>query len=334
MPRFTLTAFSSFVDVLRLAADEGDLSRPIACAWEVMSHRRQPVRSSCGIEIQPTSDFVDPGGFDYIVVVGGLLRGTPALAPETAAYLMTAATRGVRLVGVCTGSFVLSRLGLMKNRKCCVSWYHYQDFIEEFPNLVPIADRLYVIDGNRITCAGGAGVADLAAHLVSTHVGATPARKALHILNIERPRSAEAAQPAPPVAVGHDDWRISRALLLMEQNLSDPLPIRTIAKALSLSPRQLERHFRSSLGESPQASYMELRLRHARWMLEHTSLPSGQIAVELGFSDSSHFCRSFKARYAATPNQVRKLSQPLPVKTPRRTKAAMGPHNIDRRVFD
>jgi len=29
--RFTLCAFANFVDVLRLAADEGDRSRPILC---------------------------------------------------------------------------------------------------------------------------------------------------------------------------------------------------------------------------------------------------------------------------------------------------------------
>ena len=30
------------------------------------------------------------------------------------------------------GSFVLWRLGLLRQRKCCISWYHYRDFLEEF----------------------------------------------------------------------------------------------------------------------------------------------------------------------------------------------------------
>ena len=34
--RFTLSAFANFVDVLRLAADEGDRSRPIRCSWRVL----------------------------------------------------------------------------------------------------------------------------------------------------------------------------------------------------------------------------------------------------------------------------------------------------------
>ncbi|MCA3187441.1 MAG: hypothetical protein INH13_28205, partial [Cupriavidus sp.] len=35
--RFTLTAFSAFVDTLRLAGDEGDRSRQVLCSWTIMS---------------------------------------------------------------------------------------------------------------------------------------------------------------------------------------------------------------------------------------------------------------------------------------------------------
>lgn len=335
MPKFTLTAFSTFLDVLRLAADQGDLSRPIACAWEVMNPQRRPVRSSCGIDIQPSSDFIDPKTFDYLVIVGGLLHGAHGIPPEIAQYLTSAARAGVKLIGVCTGSFVLCRLGLMNDRKCCVSWYHYRDFLEEFPDLVPIADRLYVIDRDRITCSGGAGVADLAARLVSDHLGAAQAYKALHILLVERPRSGDAAQPAPFLAATRDDHLVSRALLLMEQNLMEPLSIQDLAGALALSVRQLERHFRNHLGESPQESYMALRLKHARWMLEHSALPAVLIAAELGFSDSSHFGRSFKARYGMTPAHFRQISR-HEARPPaaRPTAGAYDGTNADRRVFD
>ena len=44
---FTLTAFSAFVDTLRLAADEGDGSRQILCQWTVMSASGLPLRASC-----------------------------------------------------------------------------------------------------------------------------------------------------------------------------------------------------------------------------------------------------------------------------------------------
>ena len=53
---FTLVAFSAFVDTLRLAADEGDRSRPIHCSWEVLSHDFNAISSSAGIEVKPTRD--------------------------------------------------------------------------------------------------------------------------------------------------------------------------------------------------------------------------------------------------------------------------------------
>ena len=40
-PKFTLVAFAAFVDTLRLAADDGDRSRPIECSWTVVSHDMQ-----------------------------------------------------------------------------------------------------------------------------------------------------------------------------------------------------------------------------------------------------------------------------------------------------
>ena len=64
---FTLTAFSTFIDTLRLAADEGDGSRPILCRWRVMSASGQPVRASCGVDVLPQSGLTDPSEFDYLV---------------------------------------------------------------------------------------------------------------------------------------------------------------------------------------------------------------------------------------------------------------------------
>ncbi len=306
MHNFTLTAFASFVDVLRLSADKGDRSRPIDCSWQVMSAGQREAKASCGIVIQPSSGLLDPTAFDCIVVVGGLLQGMPPLSKEIAGYLRKAAEAGVTLIGVCTGSFVLCRLGLMKQRKCCVSWYHYRDFVEEFPDLVPIADRLFVIDGNRITCSGGLGVADLAAHLVSERLGASVAQKALHILLVDRRRSESSSQPAPLPGTDSDDIRICRALLLMEQNLAEPLPISAIAKRIGVGVRQLERVFGQELKSSPQQSYLALRLQHGQWMLKNHTLPPSRIAAELGFSDASHFGRSFKARYGLAPAAFRK----------------------------
>ena len=48
---FTMSAFSMFLDTLRLASDVGDRSRRVHCDWEVLSATGHLVKSSAGIEV-------------------------------------------------------------------------------------------------------------------------------------------------------------------------------------------------------------------------------------------------------------------------------------------
>jgi transcriptional regulator GlxA family with amidase domain len=301
LPRFTLMPFAGIIDVLRLAADEGDRSRPITCSWKVMAPRLTPIRSSSGIEIKPTNELLPPGDFDYIVVVGGLLKERFDVEPAILDYLKSAAAAGVALIGVCTGSFALVRAGLMDGYKCCVSWFHYQDLIDEFPDVVPVADQLFVVDGNRITCAGGGGAIDLAAWLVDRHIGHPVAQKSLHILLIDRARPPGTPQPQAPTSDPSDDERVRRAVLLIEQHLEDPLIVEELAARVGLSARQLHRLFMREFGIGPRAFGLRYRLEHGRAMLLSTRMTVAEIAMESGFSDASHFHRAFCKAYGTTP---------------------------------
>lgn len=301
---FTLSALSNFVDVLRLAADEGDDSQPIRCQWHIMSASRDPIRSSSNVSVEPTSGLLDPGALDCVVVVGGLLQRGPQLDRNTELYLAKLSKADIDVVGVCTGSFILQRLGLLAGRKCCVSWYHYRDFVEEFGVTTAVTDQIYVVDGRRITCSGGQNVVHVAALLVERNVGPSFAQKALHILLVDRMRPGSAAQSAPPTEMRAAHDRVSRALLIMEQNLAVPVPVARIAHRVGMSPRQLERLFKDRLGSAPQAAYLRLRLRHARWMLQ-TKLSLAEIAAETGFVDGSHLSKAYKAAYGVSPSRDR-----------------------------
>jgi transcriptional regulator GlxA family with amidase domain len=310
--QFTLTAFSAFADTLRLASDEGDRSRQILCRWTVMSSTARPVMASCGVEILPQARLLDPQIFDYIAVVGGLLHRGLQIDTETEAYLRRAAAARVRLVGVCTGSFILARAGLLEGRRCCVSWFHRQDYMDEFGGPEPVSDQLYLIDGNRITCSGGAGVADLAAALVERHVGRSAARKSLNVLMLDDSRPAGSAQPAPAFVQGARDERVRRAALLMEQSFSQPRPIGEIARQIGLSERQLDRLFCRELGAGPGEIYRAMRIDYGHWLLLHTRRTVLEIATMAGFSDGAHFSREFRKRFGVAPSGARRRLGPTP----------------------
>jgi transcriptional regulator GlxA family with amidase domain len=303
--RFTLCAFANFVDVLRLAADEGDRSRPMLCEWAILSDRMDPVASSCGVVVQPNARLRDPARFDYVVVVGGLIDELPQLSPGTMRFLQDAAAAHVPLVGVCTGAFILHRAGLMDGYRCCVSWFHHADFLEQFAGLTPVSDQIFVIDKDRLTCSGGASSAHLAAHLVERHVGIAPARKSLQIMIIDEALRAEKPQPGIPLDLATTDDVVKKALLQMRQNIETPLTIDEVSRRVGVSRRSLERRFEKSLGKSPGDCYLSMRLEQAAFLLSRTDQTVAAIAASTGFCDTSHFARVFRRQRGITPAKAR-----------------------------
>ncbi len=304
-PRFTLSALANFVDVLRLAADEGDRSRPIRCEWHILSCTRHPVRSSSGIEVQPDASLSAPRAYDYIVVVGGLLDEQAKIGPEYVSFLREAAAMGIPLVGLCTGAFLLHEAGLLDGYKCCVSWFHHEDFLEQFDGLTPVSDQIFVADRDRLTCSGGASSAHLAAFLVDRHIGRAAAQKSLHIMIIDEAQVAENPQPGLPLELSTRDQLVRRALLRMQQRLESPYSTDELAATLGVSKRKLERHFQNTLRLTPHAAALRIRLAQAKMLIERTDRTIADIANSTGFCDASHFSRVFSKEEGLPPADYR-----------------------------
>jgi transcriptional regulator GlxA family with amidase domain len=304
LPNFTLTAFSGFVDMLRLSADDSDYSKPVRCAWSVVGKTLAPVRASCGIQITPWETFDEAEPFDYVVVVGGLLHSGPQADDETLEFMRQAARGNATLVGICTGVFALMRAGVLDGHRVCVSWFHYWDFIERFPAVnadALVADRLFVIDRRRITCSGGRASIDVAAAILLRHLDHATVQKALRILLVGEMQKGNAPQPHPPGLEPATHPKVKRAILLMEQHVGRALPLEELACKLDLSPRQLERLFKAQTGKSPQTFAKHVRLRTARWLLTSSDRTVADIASSCGFSDASHLGREFRKQFGMPP---------------------------------
>ncbi|WP_449041888.1 GlxA family transcriptional regulator [Paracoccus sp. (in: a-proteobacteria)] len=304
--RFTLSAFANFVDVLRLAADEADNSRPILCDWSVLSHDQSPIRSSCGIRVQPDTRLRNSGGYDYLVVVGGLIGDYRPISDEALDYIRTAAAAGVPLIGLCTGVFILQEAGLLQGYRCCVSWFHHQDFLDRFDTETPVSDQIFVIDRDRMTCSGGHGAAHLAAFLVQRHIGQSAAIKSLNIMMIDDALSGERPQPGQQLAQRAADPLVKRAVLRMQQNIEMPKTIDDLARELAVPRRTLERRFRADLKRSPRQVYLELRIDKALRRLRSTSDSLTSVALACGFCDAPHLARTMKAELGLTPTEYRR----------------------------
>ncbi len=312
LPRFTLTAFAGFVDTLRLAADEGDRSRARRCQWAVLGQPGEAITSSSGVQVLADRPLDGSASYDYVVVVGGLLsaqKATGAIQRSLSRF----AQQGVPLVGLCTGSFVLARAGLLQGHVACVSWFHRQDYEAEFPGHRVLSNQMYVMDRERLTCAGGTSVVHLAAALVEKHINRAEAVKALRILIEEQPLPASTLQPEAVLTVRAQDRLVHKAMLLMEQQLAEPPDLQRLAALLGLGRRQLERRFAADIGMSPAHYHRSLRVSRARWMLTHSDLSLRDIAAECGLGDGSGFARAVRQATGVSPAAYRQSTRLSPM---------------------
>lgn len=131
---------------------------------------------------------------------------------------------------------------------------------------------------------------------------------------------------------GHQPERINRILALMEARFAEPLSIRELAAAGSLSSRSLHRYFLQHLGESVSRYLARLRIAHACRLLIDTSLPVSAIALQSGYPNLANFNRQFRSGKQMTPLGYRKAFTHQPVTTPQTGMALENrPHSLQGR---
>lgn len=294
---FALMSYASCAEPFRAA---NLLSRQPLYDLINISVDGKPVQSSGAASITPQAKVGDALDLDYLFVIAG---GDPASFNDRAVlnWLSRLARFGVRLGGVSGGPVILARAGLMEGRRMTVHWEHAEALLEISPNLL-IERTLFVVDRDRVTCAGGTAAMDLMHFLIVQHHGPMFARLVSDwFLHTEIRPSVGPQRGGLVERVGVTNAAILDAVRAMESHVADPLTLRDLAAQAGVSPRQLNRLFNEKLDRSTMGYYRDLRLEKAQNLLRNSALSLTEIALETGFSSSSHFSRSYSALFGQPP---------------------------------
>jgi len=97
--------------------------------------------------------------------------------------------------------------------------------------------------------------------------------------------------------------RTNAAIDHIVRNLAQNLSLEEVALVAGFSPYHFHRVFRALVGETLNQFVKRLRLERAVYLMSHSPSRSlTDIALECGFSSSSDFSRSFKARFDSAPS--------------------------------
>jgi AraC family transcriptional regulator, glycine betaine-responsive activator len=301
LDRFTMLAFASAIEPLRIA---NRMSGRQLYRFTLLSETGEPARCSNGLQVIVDGALGEVAHDDVVMVCGGNdIRA--ASTRGVINWLRRIGRMGPVVCGVCTGAHTLAAAGLLDGRRATIHWENHDGFLEEFPN-VDLTRSIFVIDGNRMTTAGGTGSIDLMLAMIADDHGKDLANAVSdQLIHAAIRTDRDMQRLSIPTRIGVRHPRLGRVIEIMEESIEDPVSPAELAEEVGMSTRQLERLFRRYLNRSPKRYYMELRLAKARNLLMQTDLSVINVALACGFASPSHFSKCYRAQYGTTPYRER-----------------------------
>ncbi|MBC6408293.1 MAG: GlxA family transcriptional regulator [Rhodobacteraceae bacterium] len=301
LEQFTLLSFASALDCLRLA--NRHFAQPVY-EWILIGEGGDTVHCSTGTEFRLNADLIELKRDDTIVLCGGVDIQKATTKPVLN-WLRREARKGLRVGGLCTAAYTMATAGLLNGKKATIHWENHDSFMEEFED-VDLTKSVFIIDGNRMTTAGGTSSIDMFLQVIAEDFDETVANWVADQQIYSSIRTDQDTQRlSVPTRIGVRHPKLSKVIQMMEANIEEPISPSVLAKDVGMSTRQLERLFRRYLNRSPKRYYMELRLQKSRNLLMQTDMSVINVALACGFASPSHFSKCYRSHYNTTPYRER-----------------------------
>ncbi len=107
----------------------------------------------------------------------------------------------------------------------------------------------------------------------------------------------------------HRRSSLDSIVAFMQINLCEPLRLEDFAKEAGMSVSHFSELFRVQTGQSPMAYFIDIRIRHACRLLDHSPQPVKSVAIECGYRDPYYFSRVFKKVMGSSPEKYRAIKK-------------------------
>lgn len=140
-----------------------------------VAEARGSVNARHGLQVLPDYTLAEAPALDILIVPGGVVA-EPLANRETLDWLRLAATRAVLTASVCTGAFILGRIGLLDGLTATTHWEDVEEMRSLFPSVRVVEGPPYVDQGAVVTSAGISAGISMSLYLVGRMIGPELAR--------------------------------------------------------------------------------------------------------------------------------------------------------------
>ncbi len=307
LPEATLGNLISCMEILTMANYFGESAgRGKAFSWSIATPTGQEVQA-LGAKLTPDLAMAEVTQTDLIFTPAliGKMNGAFTGKNEVCTWLRDRHRDGINIATSCTGSFLLAQAGLLDGKKAATNWLFATLFRRLYPQVHLDEDALVVLDQGIYTTGATLALHHLLLHFIDIEYGAEIARKAGGLLLIDPNRASQAPYRRGLLLRPHHDHEIHKVENWFEQNWQRPVTIPEMASEAGLGERQFLRRFKSATGRTPVEYLQNMRIEHARNLLETTSAPVSEITWSVGYEDINTFRKLFRRLAGLTPNQYR-----------------------------
>jgi len=274
-------------------------------SFGVCSLERGPVRALGGVTVEAGGGLGLLRRADTIVIPGWRNLGEPPPGPLLAA-LRRAHTRGVRLVSICSGAFVLAAAGLLDGRRATTHWRYASRLAAQYPRITVEPDVLYIDEGRILTSAGSAAGLDLCLHIIRQDHGAEIANSVAKRLVVPPHRDGGQSQYISTAIRADSVDGLARLIDWAHKHLHRTLTVAVLAREARMSTRTFARRFRAGTGTTPHRWLVHQRLLAAQRRLETTNDSLDRVAEAVGMDTAATLRHHFRRRLDTTPMAYRK----------------------------
>ncbi|MER7402436.1 helix-turn-helix domain-containing protein [Streptomyces sp. NPDC000070] len=264
-----------------------------------------PLRTTGGLELSA------PHGLEAISRAGTVVvpawRSITSPPPDDALdALRRAHEEGARIVGLCTGAFVLAAAGLLDGRPATTHWMYAPTLAKRYPSVHVDPRELFVDDGDVLTSAGTAAGIDLCLHIVRTDHGNEAAGALARRLVVPPRRSGGQERyldRSLPEEIGADP--LAEVVAWALEHLHEQFDVETLAARAYMSRRTFDRRFRSLTGSAPLQWLITQRVLQAQRLLETSDYSVDEVAGRCGFRSPVALRGHFRRQLGSSPAAYR-----------------------------